>query len=180
MQHAVRASGLTQQQLADRIGVDPTALSRSLGGKRQFKPVELALIAEQLGVPIQRLLGEDRDSDQGGVAIAARAQAGTSPAVDGALDRVQLMLDLDQLLAELGFPGFAASRPTRMPSAAPHEQGERLATDLRARLASAPPTCPPRSARWRPTSRMSWISMSPSSRCHLALTDWPRAGPASS
>lgn len=134
VQQAVRTSGLTQQQLADRIGVDPTALSKALGGKRNFKPLELALIAEQLGLSIQQLLADDQDENPGEAVIAARAQADASPAVDGALDRVQRILDLDQLLSELGFPGFAAARPSRMPSATPSEQGERLAAGLRERL----------------------------------------------
>ena len=134
VQKAIKASGMTQQNLAEIIGVDPTALSRALAGKRNFKPLELALIAEKLRIPVQRLLAADDDDDLGEAGLAARAQTGATPAVDEALARVQQMLELDELLCELGHKSSTLPKASRMPSGLPHEQGERLAGALRSRL----------------------------------------------
>lgn len=41
---AIRASGLTQAQVAERVDMDPTALSKVLSGKRSVSSLELALI----------------------------------------------------------------------------------------------------------------------------------------
>jgi transcriptional regulator with XRE-family HTH domain len=69
----IQASGMTQQDFAKAIGLDPTALSKALSGKRNFKPLEIALIADQAGVPAQHLLS-DEVHDPEPATVAARTQ----------------------------------------------------------------------------------------------------------
>ena len=101
---AIDASGLTQQALADRINMESSALSKALSGKRNFKPLEVALISETLGVPVQVLLA-DPDQEPEPVSIAARAQPDSNPAVEKAISRAEQILELDQLLRRRGVRG---------------------------------------------------------------------------
>lgn len=48
-------SGLTQQDIANRIGKTRQAVSRRLTGLTEFRLDELAQIADLLGVPIETL-----------------------------------------------------------------------------------------------------------------------------
>jgi Zn-dependent peptidase ImmA (M78 family)/lambda repressor-like predicted transcriptional regulator len=129
----VEKSGMTRRELAEAIGVDPTALSKALSGKRNFKPLEVALIAETLGVPVQYLLADD-DEVSAPVFVAARAQPNSSPAVEAAMARTETMVELDKLLEELGLPAQPAHRVHRFPKFRPYEQGEWLADRLRSQL----------------------------------------------
>src|SRR5580658_5752040 len=110
----VEKSGMTRRELAEAIGVDPTALSKALSGKRNFKPLEVALIAETLCVPVQYLLADD-DDVSAPVFVAARAQPNSSPAVEAAMARTETMVELDKLLEELGLPAQPAHRVHRFP-----------------------------------------------------------------
>ncbi|MFJ9565282.1 TetR family transcriptional regulator C-terminal domain-containing protein [Streptomyces fuscichromogenes] len=47
---AIRAAGLSQRELAGRIGMDPTALSKALRGTRRLRAREVAAIAKACGV----------------------------------------------------------------------------------------------------------------------------------
>jgi Zn-dependent peptidase ImmA (M78 family)/lambda repressor-like predicted transcriptional regulator len=127
---AMKAAGVSQRALAAAIGLDPPTLSKALSGKRGFKPLELALISETLGVPVQDLLA-DRTAVVERQLVAARVQPDASPAAENALARVEQMLELDELLAELGFPGPPAHKPQRDPRGQPYRQGELLAQRLR-------------------------------------------------
>ncbi len=57
---AVRAEmarrGITQETLADRLGLTQRAMSRRLTADTSFRAEELAAIAEVLGVPVDVLL----------------------------------------------------------------------------------------------------------------------------
>lgn len=57
--------------------MDPTALSKALTGQRNFTSLEIALIAEHLGIPTDALLADD-DANVGPVAVAARVQEALS------------------------------------------------------------------------------------------------------
>jgi Zn-dependent peptidase ImmA (M78 family)/predicted transcriptional regulator len=129
----IQASGMTQQDFAKAIGLDPTALSKALSGKRNFKPLEIALIADQAGVPAQHLLS-DEVHDPEPATVAARTQPQSSPVVEQALGRAFQMLELDELLCELGFGSKQALRTMRLPDASPYKQGEFLAEKMRDRL----------------------------------------------
>jgi Zn-dependent peptidase ImmA (M78 family)/transcriptional regulator with XRE-family HTH domain len=127
---AMRAAGISQRALAAAVGLDPPTMSKALSGKRGFKPLELALISEALGVPVQRLLadepqGAERES------VLARVQPDSSPVAEQALSRVRQLLELDELLSELGFPSPPVRRPPRPSRGQAHQQGELLAERLR-------------------------------------------------
>jgi Zn-dependent peptidase ImmA (M78 family)/transcriptional regulator with XRE-family HTH domain len=127
---AMKVAGVSQRALAAAIGLDPPTLSKALSGKRGFKPLELALISETLSVPVQDLLA-DRTAPAERESVAARVQPDASPAAESALARVNQMLELNDLLSELGFPGLPAHKPQRHARGQPHQQGELLAQRLR-------------------------------------------------
>jgi Zn-dependent peptidase ImmA (M78 family)/transcriptional regulator with XRE-family HTH domain len=126
---AMEASGMSQRALGQAIGFDPPTMSKALSGKRGFKPLELALISETLGVSVQQLLADDETTAR--EAVLARVQPEGSPATEQALARVRQMLELDGLLSEQGFEAFPAVRPPRPSTGPPYRQGELLAQRLR-------------------------------------------------
>jgi Zn-dependent peptidase ImmA (M78 family)/transcriptional regulator with XRE-family HTH domain len=138
----VEKSGMTRRELAEMIGIDATALSKALSGKRNFKPLEVALIAETLNVPVQALLADDDEVCEP-TSMAARAQPNASPAVEQALARTETILELDKLLAELGQTARPAHRVHRFPKLKPFEQGEWLADRLRSTMGVAAADLPP-------------------------------------
>ncbi len=127
---AIDRAGLRYSDLAQRVGLSPSALSRALSGQRDFRSLELALIAEELGVSVESLTSETPTPVQS-VSIAARVQPNASPAVERALDRVATMTELADLLSSLGLPSKAPGR-YRIPAvAAAYKQGEQLAINVR-------------------------------------------------
>lgn len=128
---AMAQAGTTQQSLAQGIGMDPTALSKALGGIRNFKSLEVALIAEYLGTPVQTLLAE---SDDPPIAFAARPQPDASPALQAALERADLLLQLHRLLGDLGFGWRTASAMDPGSTGPAYRQGAELAEEVRLRL----------------------------------------------
>lgn len=86
---AIQDAGITQQALATRIGMDPTAMSRALAGKRNFSTLEISRICETLG--ISPLL------------ILASGEPPPDPAAENAA-RVRWMAELDALLTDVGYP----------------------------------------------------------------------------
>jgi Zn-dependent peptidase ImmA (M78 family)/transcriptional regulator with XRE-family HTH domain len=131
VQAAMKAAGMSQRALAAAIGLDPPAMSKALSGKRGFKPVELALVAEALGVPVHQLLADEGEHAER-ESVLGRVQTEGSPAADEALARVREFLELEELLTDLGFPGLPVARPRWRPHGQPHQQGELLAERLRA------------------------------------------------
>ena len=125
---AMEAAGMSQRALGQAIGFDPPTMSKALSGKRGFKPLELALISETLGISVQQLLADGTRSRE---AVLARVQPEGSPATEQALARVRQMLELDGLLSEQGFEALPAVRPPRPSTSLPYEQGELLAQRLR-------------------------------------------------
>jgi transcriptional regulator with XRE-family HTH domain len=124
-------AGLTQQSLAQAIGLDPSALSKALSGNRNFKSLEIALIAERLGVSVQSLLSETAVPT---AIVAARAQPDASPAVDRALATAHAHLELDALLGDLGLRWVATLGDGVTLSGADHQQGEELSVRVRAAM----------------------------------------------
>ena len=57
---ARNTSGLTQEQLAERIGIDSKTISRAENGHHSISLDQLARIAHALGVPSASLLPSDR------------------------------------------------------------------------------------------------------------------------
>jgi Zn-dependent peptidase ImmA (M78 family) len=131
---AMRGAGLSQQELATAVAMDPTALSKALAGHRGFKSVEVALIAEHLHVSTDVLLADDGADAPLRPAMAARVQPRSSPAVEQAVARAGQICDLDVLLNDLGYP--ERSTVTLPPPPAitdPVRQGEMLADAVRRR-----------------------------------------------
>ena len=98
IREAMRNAGIGQQELATRIDMDPTALSKTLAGKRNFSTLEIARISEALGVSSLVLL------DSGGPPPGPAA---------GDIARVRWMAELDVLLTSVGYP---PSRDHRYPA----------------------------------------------------------------
>jgi transcriptional regulator with XRE-family HTH domain len=93
---ARRSKGWTQGQLAERVGLTQTAVSRIETGARAVASLELAELAEVLGVSVLDLL---RAGQRPTLAIAARLGHFQDPgAVDRALRRAGTLISLDELL----------------------------------------------------------------------------------
>ncbi|MEV0283504.1 XRE family transcriptional regulator [Kribbella sp. NPDC050820] len=125
---AIRTSGLTQQSLANAIGLDPTALSKVLSGKRRLSGLELALVAEATGTPVDVLLGNKDGED---TRISARAQPHSSPAVQQALSRVEDLLEIDRILCDLGLGAMPSRFPLRKVRGSAVHQAAELASAVR-------------------------------------------------
>jgi Zn-dependent peptidase ImmA (M78 family)/transcriptional regulator with XRE-family HTH domain len=132
---ARRSKGWTQGQLAERVGLTQTAVSRIETGTRAVGSLELAELAELLGVSVLDLLCAGQRPI---LAIAARLGHFRDPgAVDRALKRAGTLSRLDELLDSV--LGAAALDPTppqlggvgRGPAV---EQGRRLAGRVRRAL----------------------------------------------
>ncbi|BBH64808.1 hypothetical protein ACTI_14930 [Actinoplanes sp. OR16] len=127
---AITAAGRTQLSLALEIGLDHTALSKALNGTRNFKSLEVALIAEHLGISMEDLLSES-DASTPAPAMAARAQPDVSPALREALERSDRLLELHRLLTDLGFGWAETTLDLPEFVGPPHRQGADLADRLR-------------------------------------------------
>ncbi|WP_346074056.1 TetR/AcrR family transcriptional regulator [Saccharopolyspora thermophila] len=94
----------SQRAFAERIGLDPTKLSKSLTGTRRFTPAELARIAEAGGVTVNWLIN---GSDQAETVVAVpqhTARSGRAPADRREAGRYQQILDAAwKLIAERGY-----------------------------------------------------------------------------
>ncbi len=95
------AAGLRAQELAARIGMDPTVLSKIENGRRAVKSAELARIADGLRVSPLALL-EDAPL-LAKLPMAAR-RAGSSITAGGAYDRLLSLTELHVVLADAGLP----------------------------------------------------------------------------
>ena len=56
LRRAIKASGLTQAEVAERCEMDPTALSKALAGVRKISSLELALICTATGSDVLGVL----------------------------------------------------------------------------------------------------------------------------
>ncbi|HET9006681.1 MAG TPA: XRE family transcriptional regulator [Actinomycetes bacterium] len=93
---ARRGKGWTQGQLAARVGLTQASVSRIETGVRAVSSLELAELAEVLGVSVLDLL---RTGQRPMLAIAARLGHFRDPgAVDRALGRAEALIRLDELL----------------------------------------------------------------------------------
>ncbi|MGW0531351.1 TetR family transcriptional regulator C-terminal domain-containing protein [Streptomyces sp. NPDC003032] len=89
-------AGVTQREFARRIVMDPSKLSRSLGGTRRFTAAELARIAATGGVDAGWLLGTPD------AAPPARRQRAGGPLTEGGRP-LQIVRETVRLIAEHGF-----------------------------------------------------------------------------
>lgn len=145
VRQAIGALPITQADLASRVGMDATALSKSLNGGRHFKSVELASIAEVLGVSVTWLLSLDDDMPQPTL-VAARVQPAAGPSMIQAQTRIDDFIEINDLLIDQGY----RPRPPRLDGLLdevdgmpPAEQGHALAGLLRERLGIGHKDLPP-------------------------------------
>jgi Zn-dependent peptidase ImmA (M78 family)/transcriptional regulator with XRE-family HTH domain len=112
---ARRRKGWTQGELAARVGLTQTSVSRIETGGRAVSSLELAELAEVLGVSVLDLL---RAGQRPMLAIAARLGHFRDPgAVDRALRRAEALIRLDELLdSVLGPSPPEGSSPPRGPA----------------------------------------------------------------
>jgi Zn-dependent peptidase ImmA (M78 family)/transcriptional regulator with XRE-family HTH domain len=97
---AVReAAGLRAQDVAERIGMDPTAWSKIENGRRAVKSSELARIADALKVSPLSLLEDDPLLSK---LPAAARRSGHAVATGGAYERLQSLAELHSVLADGG------------------------------------------------------------------------------
>jgi Zn-dependent peptidase ImmA (M78 family)/transcriptional regulator with XRE-family HTH domain len=138
---ARQGRGWTQGELAGRVGLTQTAVSRIETGARAVSSVELAELAEALDVSVLDLLRAGRRPI---LAIAARLGRFRDPgAVDRALKRAEALTALDELLDGLlqptgGPPTGGSAAVVRRPNLGGEgpavEQGRRLAEWVRRTL----------------------------------------------
>src|SRR4051812_38468818 len=125
--------GLSQAELAERVDLSQSAISRIESGGRGVDSLELAAIADALDASVLDLLEAEPLAEE--LRVAARVEDFSEPAVaDRAVNRVMDVVRLERLLDELGEPQSAAvdgprlqvqgGRPAR-------EQGRRLAERVR-------------------------------------------------
>jgi Zn-dependent peptidase ImmA (M78 family)/DNA-binding Xre family transcriptional regulator len=93
------AAGLRAQDLAERIGMDPTAWSKIENGRRAVKSAELARIADALNVSPLSLLEDDPLLSK---LPAAAHRSGEGVARGGAYERLQSLAELHSVLAGAG------------------------------------------------------------------------------
>lgn len=132
---ARRDRGWTQAELAARVGLTQTAVSRIETGARAVGSLELAELAEALGVSVLDLL---RAGQRPMLAIAARLGRFRDPgAVDRALRRAQTLTRLDELLDSVLDGPAGGSGPPRLGGGGRGpavDQGRRLAGEVRREL----------------------------------------------
>jgi Zn-dependent peptidase ImmA (M78 family) len=119
---------MSQHVLAETVGMDPTALSKVLSGKRRLSSLELGLIADATRVPVDELLSL-RERSRGD--FAARTQQDETPAVDEARLRLNDFLEIDALLCDLGLPAPPGLLPLPLSRSGYLKQASSLATRVR-------------------------------------------------
>jgi Zn-dependent peptidase ImmA (M78 family)/transcriptional regulator with XRE-family HTH domain len=124
-------SSLSQEGLAELVGLTQSAISRIESGERSVESLELAKLAKALEISVLDLLEERPLMEE--LLVAARAEAAESAGLDRALNRVVDLIRLEQLVTgvnEAGRPGPTAEVPPPRESN-PISEGERLARQVR-------------------------------------------------
>ncbi|MFE1951063.1 TetR family transcriptional regulator C-terminal domain-containing protein [Streptomyces sp. NPDC059524] len=100
----VLAAPMSQREFADRVGMDPTALSKALRGTRRLRDAEIAAIA-QVGKVSQRYLrtGEGRPPAPPRGEAGAPAARRRADAVEPDVRRAQILEATARLIARRGF-----------------------------------------------------------------------------
>lgn len=133
IERARERAGLSQAELGARVELTQSAISRIESGERGVDSLELAALAETLGVSVLDLLESEPVAEE--LRVAARLDQASEPAtVDRALNRVLDVVRLDRLLDELGEPERGPQDRTELDapkSGQATQQGQRLAERVR-------------------------------------------------
>lgn len=90
---ARKAQNLTQQQLADQLGIAQQTLAHYEGGDRCFPASMLPRLAEKLGLTVDELLGQD---------VKSKGKRGPAPKLQKQIERInQLPKAKQQVLMEM-------------------------------------------------------------------------------
>jgi Zn-dependent peptidase ImmA (M78 family)/DNA-binding XRE family transcriptional regulator len=124
--------GLTQEQVAARLGVPRSAVSDIEAGKREVSAAELVALRDLLGLSLEQLLGivEERSEDAEPMFRAAALAPETSVYLDRWMQRCE---EFQRLEAELGDEPASGLRPIQG-AITSFEQVDRLADEERDRL----------------------------------------------
>ncbi|EFL23857.1 LOW QUALITY PROTEIN: TetR family transcriptional regulator, partial [Streptomyces himastatinicus ATCC 53653] len=155
VRQVIDEAGCTQREFARRVVMDPSKLSRSLGGTRRFTVAELARIADAGRVDAGWLLGTTGPGEP--AADTPEPAARTSPPEGGR--PLQIVRETVRLIAEHGFHSvrvadIAAACDTSTAAIHYHFPGPRRITGSRRALVHGrghhAPRRPPRRGRRRP------------------------------
>lgn len=100
----LEVNAMDQRGLAERIGLSPSAMSRVISGERTLKAREVALIAEQLNVPVASIV--EGALPPSPVAVAARQSHTDTQSVGEALARAAFFVELAELAESTQSPEF--------------------------------------------------------------------------
>ncbi|MET7378353.1 XRE family transcriptional regulator [Streptomyces sp. NPDC005526] len=129
------AASLSQAAFAERVGLSPDKLSKSLSGVRRFSSLDLARIAEATGTTVDYLLsGREPVRPRSAARPAGTTAEGAGwPEIEAIACRFQNAYDVLELLGRpRSIPDLPAPRPDLERYV---DQGERLAADLIEHLA---------------------------------------------
>lgn len=124
-------AGLSQEAVAELVGLTQSAISRIEAGERSVESLELARVAKALRISVLDLLEERPLMEE--LRVAARAEATESAGLDLALNRVVDLVRLEQLVKDAD--EYEATKPLaeipRPDEQGPIAEGERLAQQVR-------------------------------------------------
>ncbi|MFF0739931.1 TetR family transcriptional regulator C-terminal domain-containing protein [Streptomyces sp. NPDC004111] len=103
VREVIAAAGVSQREFARRIVMDPSKLSRSLGGTRRFTAAELARIADTAGVDVGRLLGSRTPRPEAAAPVRRARSGGAAGAAPDGGRPLQIVRETVRLIAERGF-----------------------------------------------------------------------------
>lgn len=103
VRNVLTTRGVTQTELADRIGLEPSKMSKAMNGTRRFTSLELARIAESLGTGVDDLLGLAQPSPKIAARVADAGVRALPHAVDDAVNVAQSLVEHRQNLSSLGY-----------------------------------------------------------------------------
>ncbi|WP_306359201.1 XRE family transcriptional regulator [Nocardia sp. CC227C] len=125
----IQASGLSQRDFANRVGLDDSKLSKSLTGVRRFSSDDLTRIAQLCEVTVDWLVTGIEQP----VTMAARTTGGSA---EHAIRTAQRYIGIRGEIAALGYP--QPWQPISVDTTGTYrEQGTRLAAAATARLSAA-------------------------------------------
>ncbi|MFE8972889.1 ImmA/IrrE family metallo-endopeptidase [Streptomyces cyaneofuscatus] len=138
VREVIGRAGQTQAAQAERLGMTPDKLCKSLGGVRRFTSLELALLADAAGTTVDWLLSGRRPRAAVNVAARLNGQGeGTQADAQGVLALYGNLIDA---LERLGYSLPEPPQPLRAvaTSLTAAEQGEELAQMALASLSGSP------------------------------------------
>ncbi|MEV6261931.1 ImmA/IrrE family metallo-endopeptidase [Streptomyces sp. NPDC051784] len=138
VREVIGRAGQTQTAQAERLGMTPDKLSKSLSGVRRFTSLELALLADAASTTVDWLISGRQTREAANVA-ARRNGDGDSTQADAreTLARYENLIDA---LARLGhcLPALPSLPSVKDPSPRAIDQGEELANEALTALSKSP------------------------------------------